>query len=417
MRLAILLMGTSVLAACGGGGETSIGSVGNIPPAIPSANTNDHTFVAPTKDQTYQSNGASHTFDYKVVVDNLANTSSGQQEQLYAGNSTTVRQSGLSIAYSPRDAIFNITLSDPLSRLSVVSRFQDPVHRTNFGGALEPQAGTPNLTLAGLQYLEAASINSANAGFGMAGNTLRLNLPAGETSASFNQDTFFYQKPGTTTKYVTFAGFLRNSLTAVRVDTPAVDATPTTAAVAATSKTTYTNKLARGASVFGELTLNSNVPKSGSGTYTGAMLATAVINDQLDNDASAPSYFQWIEGSSTTNVNFGSNTFSLVLNGNVLAPQLDGVTDGGHTVRSGARFNAEGRGNIDLVTAGGFLGQFQRVWFVNPDNSRIDLLIAGSSIDGAFYGPVAQEVGGSYRIVGGTPDQRIDILGIFTGKQ
>jgi C-lobe and N-lobe beta barrels of Tf-binding protein B len=251
----------------------------------------------------------------------------------------------------------------------------------------------------------------------MVGNTLRLNLPADQTTASFSQDTFFYQKPGTTTKYVTFAGFLRNNLTAVRVDTAAVDATPTTPAVAATSKTTYSNKLARGAAVFGELTLNSNVPKSGSGTYTGAMLATAVINDQLDNNASAPSYFQWIEGSSTTNVNFGANTFSLVLNGNVLAPQLDGVSSGGHTIRTGAKFNAEGKGNIDLVSAGGFLGQFQRVWFVNPDNSRIDLLIAGSSIDGAFYGPAAQEVGGSYRIVGGTPDQRIDILGIFTGKQ
>lgn len=416
MRLASLLLGTSLLAACGGGGETSVGSVGNTPPPVPSLDPANHTFAVPTKAQTYKANGASHTFNYKVEVNNLNNTSSGQQEQLYAGNATTVRQSGLSIAYNPRDAIFDIQLADPLSRLSLTTRFQDPVHRTNFGGAIEPQAGTPRLTLPGLQYLEASSGGASNY-FGMVGNTLRLILPTGENSASFSQDTFFYQKPGTTTKYVTFAGFLRNNLTATRVDTPAVAATPTTPAAAATSMTTYTNNLSRGASVFGELTLNGDVPKTGTGSYTGSMLATAVINDQLDIDAGAPSYFQWIEGTSTTAVNFGSNTFSLTLNGDVLAPQLDGVTDASHTIRDGAKFNAEGRGAIDLVNAGGFLGQFQRVWFVNPDNSELQLIVAGSSIDGAFYGPRAEEAGGSYRIVGGTPDQRIDILGIFTGKQ
>ncbi|WP_173203779.1 transferrin-binding protein-like solute binding protein [Sphingopyxis sp. BSNA05] len=44
-------------------------------------------------------------------------------------------------------------------------------------------------------------------------------------------------------------------------------------------------------------------------------------------------------------------------------------------------------------------------------------MIAGSSINGAFYGPDAEELGGGYRIVGGTPDERIDILGTFVGKQ
>ena len=40
-----------------------------------------------------------------------------------------------------------------------------------------------------------------------------------------------------------------------------------------------------------------------------------------------------------------------------------------------------------------------------------------SSIDGSFYGPNAVEVGGSFRIVGGVPDQRVDILGAFTGAK
>ncbi len=423
MRLALLLVGTSLLAACGGSESGSIGSGGTTPPpASPStspANAANHTFVAPTKEQTYKANGVSHKFNYEVETNNIANTSSGQNNQLYAGNSTTVRQSGLSIAYNPRDAIFDINLADSASGVTFTTRFQDPVHRTDFGGAIQPQQGTPNLSLPGLQYLQAATAGAASANFGIAANTMRLNLPDPEKSASYSQDTFFYQKPGTTTKYVTFAGFLRNNLTATKVDTEATAATPTAPAVAATSKTTYTYDLARGAFVFGELTLNGNVPKSGSGSYTGSMLASAIINDQPDNTGlgGAPSYFQWIEGTSTTNVNFGSNTFSLVLNGDVLAPQFDGVTNNTHTIRAGAKFNAEGRGSVDLAAAGGFLGQFQNVWFVNPDTSRIDLFVAGSSIDGAFYGPAAEEVGGSYRIVGGQPDERIDILGIFTGKK
>ena len=69
------------------------------------------------------------------------------------------------------------------------------------------------------------------------------------------------------------------------------------------------------------------------------------------------------------------------------------------------------------MAAGGFLGQFQQAWFLRPDATRLDLLVAGSSIDGAFYGPGAEEAGGSFRIVGGTPDERIDILGIFTGRR
>ena len=45
------------------------------------------------------------------------------------------------------------------------------------------------------------------------------------------------------------------------------------------------------------------------------------------------------------------------------------------------------------------------------------MVIAGSSIDGAFYGPNGVELGGGYRIVGGTPDERIDILGTFVGQR
>ena len=44
--------------------------------------------------------------------------------------------------------------------------------------------------------------------------------------------------------------------------------------------------------------------------------------------------------------------------------------------------------------------------------------VAGaSSIDGTFYGPDAKNIGGSFRIVGGVPNRRLDILGAFAGAK
>jgi hypothetical protein len=201
---------------------------------------------------------------------------------------------------------------------------------------------------------------------------------------------------------VTFAGYLRNTA-AVSYDFD-------------TALTTQVSTLERGAFAYGQITSNDAVPTSGTGTFDGTMLATMVFNDQPDITGNLDTYMQWIAGSASTSVNFGANTFSLSLDGSVGAPMFDG-TSGQQSVLEGAKFFANGGGDINLVSAGGFFGQFNEAWFVNPDNTRLDLVIAGSSINGAFYGPKAQEVGGGYRIVGGTPDERIDILGTFVGKQ
>ncbi|TPG20502.1 hypothetical protein EAH87_08450 [Sphingomonas koreensis] len=90
----------------------------------------------------------------------------------------------------------------------------------------------------------------------------------------------------------------------------------------------------------------------------------------------------------------------------------------------GAAFNATGSASI--ITTGGFSGQFSSAFFtaggtkvpvdftsVNPATN----VAGGSSIDGGFYGPGAKEVGGNFRIVGGVPNQRFDILGAFTGAK
>lgn len=412
MRIAALLIGTSLLSACGGGGTQSAGSVpapvatGSTPGTGTAAN---HTFVAPTVDKTYKAIGAGHAYNYTIVENNLSGTNTGQNNQLYRGNATTVRDSAISVAYNPRDAIFDISYVDVKAGLSSADRFQDPAHRTDFGGAVEPQAGTPRLAAAGIQYLQHSNPTTGTS-IGLVPGYLLGRLAPGQLTGGYDQTTFFYQKPGTSTKYVTFAGFLRNSFSLTRVDTPAVPGTSP-----ATSFTTNTYNLSRGLFVFGENTVNG-VPKTGSGTYNGTMLASMVFNDQIDTNPGAPTYFQMIEGTAASSFNFGANTFSLDLSGTTFAPQSDLIGGNTSTIQSNAAFRALGGGRIDLVTTGGFVGQFQQAWFVNPGGARLDLNIAGSSIDGGFYGPTANEVGSSFRIVGGTPDERIDILGVFVGK-
>ena len=411
MRIAALLIGTSLLSACGGGGTQSAGTVPAVAP-VAGNTASAHSFVNPTVPKVYKAIAAAHSYQYNIKVDNISGTNGPQGGQLYQGNATTVRDSAVTVDYNPRDAIFDITYNDTKAGVASSDRFQDPAHRTAFGGAVEPQAGAPQLAASGIQYLEHG--NGAQT-LGLIPNFLYAPLQNGNKSGSYSGSTFFYQKPGTSTSYVTFAGFVRNNIAANRDDTAAVAPSAGLPGSAASSVTTYSYNLSRGLFVFGENTIDG-VPKSGTGSFTGTTLASLVFNNQLDTDPSSPTYFQMLEGTANTKVDFGANTFSLDLSGKTFAPQLDFLSSGRFTIAGGATFNAAGKGTIDLVKAGGFLGQFQTAWFVNPDGTRYNLNIAGSSIDGGFYGPKANEVGGSYRIVGGTPDERIDILGVFVGK-
>jgi hypothetical protein len=384
MRLVALLVGTSMLAACGGGGG-GVGSAGTTPPPTGGGVTNPdaHTFVNPTQVKTYKGNGAMHRLNATITP-----TSVGE---LYAGDASTVRNSAITLTYNPRDAIFELAVDNNPSGVTQSIRFQDPAHRTDFGGAIEPQNGVPNFQIPGMRYLEVGSSGSF-----LQNGRIVLRTDLGPIS-SYDSTSFFYQRPGTTTRYVTFAGFLRNSITIAENETK--------------------EQFSRGTFVFGEQTVNSNVPRTGTGTYNGQFLATSVLNDYLDVDPTNTTVFQWIEGTSNVGVNFGANSFTLGLDGTVRAPVTGSRGTDVLTVNGGATFAARGSGRIDLVAAGGFLGQFQQAWFINPGNSRFDVAIEGSSIDGAFYGPAAEETGGSFRIVGGTPDERIDILGVFTAAR
>ncbi|WP_108811136.1 hypothetical protein [Sphingorhabdus sp. Alg231-15] len=411
MRLLILLASTTMLAACGGAGPQSAGSAA--PTGSGGAGGGDgsgetHTFVNPTEPKTYTAVGSTHSYQYQVV--DAGTPGAGQGAQLYQGDAKTVRNSNLTIEYSPRDAIFNVSFSNGLAGTTGASRFQDPIHRTDFGGAIEPQFGTPNLESAafGLQEINYLESGSANNIVRRPGGEFIFDLINPGEAGSYDITTFFYQTPGTETQYVTFAGYLRNTAGLVQSDIDNPDGTTSTIL-------TQSNTFERGALAYGELTPNDQVPTSGTGTFTGAMLASMVFNDSPDATGNLDTYFQWIAGNATTNVDFGANTFALSLDGTVGAPLFDG-TSRQLSVFENAQFRANGAGQIDLVAAGGFLGQFSEAWFVNPGGARLDLNIAGSSIDGSFYGPNGEELGAGYRIVGGTPDERIDILGTFVGR-
>ncbi|WP_158703035.1 transferrin-binding protein-like solute binding protein [Allosphingosinicella vermicomposti] len=399
MRSVFLAAATLLLSACGGGSGG-----GERPGPIAPPPTAQHSFANPTEAKTYQGIGGAHsyTYDTSADFDNPATPEidGGQDNQLYAGNASTARNSGISIAYSPRDGIFELTVDEPLGNADTVLRFQDPAHRTDFGGAKQPQDHTPNFTadLPGINYLQAGTSSGIY----------------GQDGYASDVTTFFFQKPGTSTQYVTLAGYLRNRLNIATENKPD-PANPSQTA----DYLVYKNNLQRGAFAYGERTVNSAVPKSGSGTYNGSMIATLVYNPLIETDVNSPTYFQWMHGTAQTRVDFGKNSFEIDLDGTVMAPQLDNFTSGQADLPGGSKFHASGSGRIDLVHTGGFAGAFQEAYFTTPGATgvRKDVNIAGSSVDGAFFGPNAEEVGGGFRIVGGTPDERIDILGAFTGRK
>jgi hypothetical protein len=443
MRIFLVLMATTALAGCSGGeaqtaGSTAVGQSTGGAGGTTTAST--HTFVAPTVTKTYQAQGAVQAFDYTYnealrytknqvfdasgnpVLDILGNPTykldpnsrtlldDSQGPQIYSANAATVRNPGITVTYDPKNAQYSIVIAQNGQSDNVT--FQDPLHRTDFSGLRTPQNGVPNLEIPGqtdwrtrgVQYLEAGT---------------------GGSDTVYDRSTFFYELPGTTTKYVTYAGFVRNHYEKP-IETLQFDSL--------TSQTTVASRVTkyeRAAFVFGEITPNAAVPTTGSATFSGNMIASMVNSPDYDISGNARSYFQWLNGTATVGVNFGTGAVTTSLTGTTLAPLGDNITDRYAApllsptalpyayptsfVPAGAAFTASGTARIDLVNTGGFVGAFSSAQFVfGVTTQKVD--IVGSTLDGAFYGPKANEVGASFRIVGGIPDQRVDIIGSFTGK-
>lgn len=407
------------LAACGGGGGAGPESVGSI--STPGGTDPMAEFVKPTEPRTFVGVGGVQRFDYNTDSRDCCS----QQGQSYGGNGTRVRDSSIAVTYDPRDATFVLKISDTSTGINKDVRFQDPANRTDFGGAVQPQWGTPNLANAGkysnpnFQYLQAGE-GSPMSLYRVSGNGLITyggpdQIPTGSSGSQYEANSFFFEKPGSSTKYVTFAGYISNVLGYGTLEEDEVQYVQNT------------HELQRGVITYGVLTDNAAVPGSGTATYNGNMLASMVFNPTMDDASPSATYFQWLTGTSKTTVDFGTKSVQLALEGVVLAPQLDRFTSPQTAyIPAGSTFAANGSATIDLIQRGGFVGNFEggSFAFTAPTGATFadgkkteNVNIVGSGIDGAFYGPGAEEVGGGFRVVGGTPDQRVDIVGAFKGQK
>lgn len=397
MRIYIALLAATALTACGGGsapqtvGGAAVvpgtGSSGGTVSGGPGGGVTGGSGSGTTDAAAgFLALAAEKTFDAEGSVQRLEVDSPTEIPKIYYGNASTVRSPSGTVNYSPRDGIFTLVIIDAKANISTETRFQDPAHRTDFAPNRTPTLSVPNL--AGFNYLEA------------------LGPSAGPTLNDAN--TFFYQRPGVSTNYVSLAGFARDI-----TNTPSV----------AEARDIHE----RGAFVFGEKTPQANIPLTGSGTFTGGFLATMVNNPTLDGAHPALSYFQWIYGNSTVAVDFTKSTVGLTFDGKVEKAFLKNVEILNTIIKPGASFNATANATIDLTHTGGFTGQFATASFKNPDGTALPVNFAAispgsnvagaSSVDGTFFGPGAVNVGGNFRVVGGIPDQRVDIQGAFVGAK
>lgn len=382
----------------GGSGGTGGGVGGGTSTPTPTPSSSPSNFLEVSTATTFNAIGSFQSM-------NVKENGSGRQNVVnYLGNAATVRAPSGTIAYDPRDGIFTIQFSDTKADVSSSVRFADPAFRNTYGGLNDPSWGVPN-NLTDFNYLE------------VLGPTFRA-ATTGDLGRA-DSITFFYQRPGSQTKYVSLAGYVRNAFD--RTSDPLV------------FKEETTSTFERGAMVFGQETVRSQIPVSGTGTYTGGLLATMVVNTGTGNNT----YFQWITGNSSVSLDFSKQTMAMLLTGTVSSAVYGGQTLAANQTGApaGSTFEAKGSGTINLTGSGGFTGTFDGrdangvanyVRFVTngtqvPVNitnvSQGQAVTGASSIDGTFYGPNAVNVGGNLRIVGGVPNQRVDILGAFTGAK
>ncbi len=412
MRFTILLASTFLLAACGGAGPQSLGAY--TPPGggggtEDPATGETHTFVSPTKTTVYTAQGGSQHYQYQrgdPTIDANADLYAVNPQSLrfYNSNSTESGDDSLSVTYDRDDAEFSLSFLDDAASVSIERLYQDPGHRTAFGGLEEPQGGNIDLTSESVFYIEGGSVT------GLVRPTDSHPYPwvlaEGFDSGVADSTTFFYQKPGTTTRYVTYAGYVRNQYNVTA---------PTTGPII------YAFEFDRGALVFGEQTFRQDAPQVGSGSYSGTMLATMIFNDQFDQ-GEGNSYFQWVFGTANVNVDFAATTFNINMTGQVGSAFNDVDQALVAPMPQGSIFNATGNGRFDggLPIYRTFSGGFSSASFTRPDGSTFVLALgdpysSANTIDGSFYGPAAEEIGGTFRVSHGGADTRIDILGVFTG--
>jgi hypothetical protein len=365
---AVIIAFSLPLAACGGAGGniSSIGSSASGGSAIPLTPSPTATPTPSTTQSNLFDVSTATKFDAVGAVQSLAVKADGSS--LYQGNASTVQAPSGTISYDPRDGVFIMAIADSKANISRNITFQDPGHRTT-ADANNVERQVP--LLAGFNYL----------------HVLDGTVPL----------TFFYQRPNSSGSFVSLAGFERSQM-----------------------NDDGSSLAEQGVLVFGTRSATTQTPTKGAAHFDGQFLATMIA--QQGGSARVQ---QWLNGVSAVDVDFAKRTLSLSLAGKVgpAFVQNQPVADSALSVPSGSTFTATGSAGWTSASTA-FAGKFASAAFSNNGTATpIDFtsVSAGtaaagaSSIDGTFYGPDAKNVGGNFRIVGGIPNQRVDILGGFVG--
>jgi hypothetical protein len=315
---------------------------------------------------------------------------------VYEGSQPVDSSSEVTIDFNPRDAVYLIKAKT--ASIDTTIRWQDPQHRTVFQQTLVPGSMTlsPAPALANYKYAEAAT--------GVSVDTGNLNTRSSKRDIS----TLFVRDTGTTgilTQYVTIAGFVQQKYT----ETEVVRSSDTTFKVVGVD---FTTDIARSVFVYGINTPYKDIPKSGAASYSGDMYAHVIETPQnhgTDNDMRS------IVGTSSATVDFGTGKLTLALAGNV-------VGFAGDTRAFAARgamdiFRPDTRKEGDPSRFTGAISSWSFGAYNSTAVGGIVVPTAASTVEGGFFGPKDQEIGGAFRIIGNRPDERLDILGAFTGKK
>ncbi len=299
----------------------------------------------------------------------------------YEGSQPQNNSNEVIIDFNPRDAVY--TVKADTASMVVNVRFQDPQHRTVYQQSLVP-------TMANYRYAESRA----------GADTPAMNANATERDIN----TIFVRDVGTTaglTQYVTIAGFVGQKYKENEASRASAPGTMTVGV-------DFESDISRSVFAYGINTAHKDIPKSGSATYAGDMFAHVIITPRNYNTAND---LRSIVGTSSTGVDFGTGKVTTTLAGNVVG--FAGDTRSFAAVGSSNIFKPEKDTDNSR-----FIGKIDS-WSFGAYNASGGIAVptAASTVEGGFFGPKGEEVGGAFRIVGNRPDERIDILGAFAGKK
>jgi hypothetical protein len=355
--------------------------------------------------ETFKTASASHVYirdisqDTIYIGNNPPRTVKVEYER-YGGDQPIGISSNVLVTRNPRDATFNIVIAGQ-DGITANNRYQDPAHRTT-AASINFQSGQGSPTSL-FKVPDRASLEYYQSG----------SRQVSSTTTVINDQVWFFERPGTSNKYVTWAAYWDGTTTESIQPSDYVSVAPDGSIKEAGTRTvaTFNSRLQRTAAVYGINTISKDVPKIGSAVYTGNLFANTISGGFLDT----------ILGTSSSSVNFVNDSMAFTLAGNFTS--------------NGNSFAATGIGKIDrpdtpntalnptaLQPLSSFRGTISTVSIAgNPlrfDSNTTALgTFQASSVEGGFFGPGAAELGGAFRIVGGAPDARLDILGAFIGKK